>query len=223
MTTIHKFALAAGFVALSGVAALVAAPALPEQLVTHWNAAGEPDGTMPKTLALALIPVFSAVLLALFAVLPRIDPRRESFGEFRSSYDWFVIVFVGYMLLVHAGIIAFNLGYEFDFALLLLAAVAGLFYCLGVLLTRAKRNWFVGVRTPWTLSSEAVWDRTHELAGRLFKLTALLALVGLLFDEYAVYFLVVPALLIAAITVVYSYYLYERIERDTDPSRNPDL
>jgi len=76
-------------------------------------------------------------------------------------------------------VVAFNLGYEFDFTLLVLAAVAGLFYYIGFVLERAECNWFVGIRTPWTLESDAVWQRTHRLGGRLFKLTALFALVAL--------------------------------------------
>jgi len=117
------------------------------------------------------------------------------------------------MFVVHAGVVAFNLGYEFDFTYLILVAAAGLFYYSGVVLTHAKQNWFVGIRTPWTLSSEEVWARTHALGGRLFKLTAILTVVGLLFGNYALYFLLVPALLTAGGTIVYSYYLYERLDR----------
>ncbi|WP_254533499.1 SdpI family protein [Natrinema gelatinilyticum] len=223
MNTVHRFMLAAGLVVLGGVASVVAAPAIPDQLVTHWNAAGEPDGMMSKPLALALVPGLSAVLLAVFAVLPRIDPLRENVAAFRPYYDWFVVIFMGFMIVVHVGVIAFNLGYEFDFTLLILGAIAGLFYYIGILLAHAERNWFVGIRTPWTLSSEEVWDRTHELGGRLFKLTALVTLIGLLFGEYAVYFLLMPALLTAAITVVYSYYLYEQLERGAEPSPDSNL
>lgn len=216
MRTIHRFTVAASFVVLSGIVSLLAAPSLPARLITNWNAAGEPNGTMAKTLALWLFPALTAGLLVLFAVIPRIDPLRENIAAFRSYYDWFVVVFTGYMLLVHAGIVAFNLGYEFDFTALILVGVAGLFYYSGVLLSHAEQNWFIGIRTPWTLSSEEVWARTHALGGRLFKLTALLTLVGLLFGEYAVYFVLIPALLTAAGTVVYSYYLYERVERGAD-------
>jgi len=154
-----------------------------------------------------------AGILGLFAVIPRIDPLRENIAEFRSYYDWFVVIFTIYMFVVHAGVVAFNLGYEFDFTYLILVAAAGLFYYSGVVLTHAKQNWFVGIRTPWTLSSEEVWARTHALGGRLFKLTAILTVVGLLFGNYALYFLLVPALLTAGGTIVYSYYLYERLDR----------
>lgn len=213
MNSTQRFGLAGVFVVLSGAVSLFAAPSLPEQIVSHWNAAGQPDGTMSKTVSLALVPLLSALLLGLFALLPRIDPLRDNIAEFRRYYDWFVVVFTGYLFVVHAGIIAFNLGYEFDFTTFVLIGVAGLFYYIGVLLTHAKRNWFVGIRTPWTLESDEVWNRTHELGGRLFKLTAVLALVGLTFDEYAIYFLVVPALLTAGITTVYSFVLYRRLDR----------
>ncbi|OAQ52885.1 hypothetical protein HTG_11195 [Natrinema mahii] len=214
MNTRHRFALAGSFVVLSAIVSVVAAPELPDPVVSNWNAAGEPSGTLSKTLALGLVPVLTAALLAVFAAIPRVDPLRENIGEFRPYYDWFVVVFAAYLFVVHTGIIAFNLGYEFDFVALILLAVAGLLYYCGVVLTHAKRNWFVGIRTPWTLSNDEVWDRTHALGGKLFKLTAILAVVGLLFGEYALYFLLVPVAVTAVGTVVYSYYLYERIEQD---------
>jgi uncharacterized membrane protein len=216
MNTTHRFGVAAALVAVSALVSVLAAPSLPDTLVTHWNAAGEPDGTMAKTTALALIPGLSAVLVALFAVLPRLDPLGENVADFRASYDWFVVLFAAFMTVVHGGVVAFNLGNEFDFTLLILVAVAGLFYYVGILLTHAEQNWFVGIRTPWTLSDETVWERTHALGGRLFKLTALVALVGLAFGEYAVYFLLVPALATAAVTIVYSYYLYDRLDDAED-------
>ena len=217
MNTRHRFTLAAGFVVLSGLVSLVTASDLPDQVVSNWNASGDPNGTMSKTLVLWLFPALTGGLLVLFALLPRIDPLGENIAEFRSYYDWFVVIFAGYMFILHAGIIAFNLGYEFDFTALVLVAAAGLLYYSGVLVTHAEPNWFVGIRTPWTLSSEEVWEQTHELGGRLFKTTALLTLVGLLFGEYAIYFLVVPALVTAVTTVVYSYLLYERLDRRTKP------
>ncbi|MEA5389297.1 SdpI family protein [Haloarculaceae archaeon H-GB11] len=223
MNSRRRFLIAAAVVVISGVMSVLSAPELPTRMGTHWNAAGQPDGTMSKPAALALFPAISAVLLVVFAVIPRIGPLRENIVSFRPVYDWFVVVFVVFMTVIHGGVIAFNLGYEFDFTLLVLAAVAGLFYYVGVLLTHAERNWFVGIRTPWTLSSDEVWARTHHLGGRLFKLTALISLIGLLFGDYAVYFLIVPALLTAGITVVYSYYVYEQIERGSDTDSTNSL
>lgn len=211
----HRWGLAVGLVVLSALTSVVAAPSLPDQLVTHWNAAGEPDDTMAKPIALTLFPALTAGVVFLLRVVPRVDPLGENVEEFRPTYEWFVVVLAGFMFLLHAGIIAFNLGYTFDFTALILVAVAGLFYYVGVLLTRAERNWFIGIRTPWTLSDDTVWKRTHQLGGRLFKLTAILALLGLLAGDAAVYFLVVPAVLTAVVTVLYSYYLYRQTEETT--------
>jgi len=218
MNTLQRFALAAGLVLVAAIASVLAAPELPDQLVTNWDAAGEPNGTMSTTTGLWLIPGLAAGLLVLFALLPRIDPLRENIATFRAYYDWFVVVFIAYMTLVHAGILAFNLGYEFDFTLVILAGTVPLFYYVGVVLEQAKRNWFIGIRTPWTLSDDEVWDRTNALGATLFKLTALVTLVGLAVGyasgqgEYALYAMVVPMLLTAFGTVAYSYYLYRELD-----------
>ncbi|MFC4357323.1 SdpI family protein [Halobium salinum] len=209
-----RFVLAAGFVAVAGAVSVLAAPALPERIVTNWNAAGEPSGTMSTPLALALVPLLGAVLVGLFALLPRVDPLRANVADFRVYYDWFVVVFAAYLLVVHAALVAFNLGYPVDVTQLILAAVGVLLFYAGVVLNHVEPNWFVGIRTPWTLSDDRVWDRTHRLGAPLFKLCGVLALVGLLFGEYAVYFVLVPVLATAAVTVVYSYVLYERLNRD---------
>ncbi|WP_416841161.1 SdpI family protein [Haloferax sp. DFSO52] len=216
MNSRQRFGLAWIFVLLSVVVSAVAAPDLPAQLVSNWDASGTPNGTLPTGLALWLFPALTAGLLVVFALIPRIDPLRENIAAFRPYYDWFVVIFAAYMFALHTGIIAFNLGYEFDFTVLVLVAAAGLFYYSGVLVSHAEPNWFVGIRTPWTLSDETVWTKTHALGGKLFKATAVLTLVGLAFGDYALYFLVVPALVTAVTTIAYSYYLYEQIGRNGD-------
>ncbi|MCL9813649.1 SdpI family protein [Natranaeroarchaeum aerophilus] len=223
MNTTHRFGLALGFVLLAAIASLVAAPDLPDQFVTNWDAGGEPDGTMSTAIGLWLLPAMTAGLVGLFALLPRIDPLRENITAFRPYYDWFVVVFAAYMTLLHVGMVAFNLGYEFDFTLLVLAGMIPLFYYVGVVLEQAKRNWFIGIRTPWTLSSDEVWDRTNALGATLFKWSALVALVGLVGGyvsgqiglAFAAMF--VPLLVTAFVPVAYSYYLYRDLESG-DPS-----
>jgi len=214
MNSRQRFGIAAGLVVLSAIASVLAAPDLPAVMVSHWNAAGTPNGTMAKPLALALVPAIGVGLLALFAAIPRIDPLRENIAAFRPYYDWLVVIVAGFLLAIHLATIAFNLGYAVDMTVVTIVTVAVLYYYLGMLLPHAERNWFVGIRTPWTLSSPDVWERTHVLGGRLFKLSAVLALVGLLFGSAAIYFVLVPALLTAGITFGYSYLVYERLERD---------
>ena len=216
MNSNHRFGIAVLVVVAAGVASLLAAPSLPDELVVNWDSAGEPSGTMPATQAIALVPGLMAGLLVLFAVIPRIDPLSENIAAFRPEYDWFVVVMTAFLFGIHAGVLLFNLGYEFPFIQALIPGFALVFYYAGIVLEKAERNWFVGIRTPWTLSSDQVWQQTHQLGAKLFKLTALCALVGLLFGEYAIYFLLVPALGTALVTVVYSYYCYERLEEQEE-------
>ena len=221
MKTLHRLAAAVGFVLVAAALSAVAAPSLPERVITNWDAAGRPVGTLPQATAVWLAPALMAGLVLLLAALPRIDPLRENVVAFRPTYDWFVVALTAFLLVVHAGVLAFNLGYEFPFTSLLVAGVSLFVYYLGAVLPRTERNWFMGIRTPWTLSSDAVWDRTHRLGGRLFKLAAVVGVAGLAFGEYAAYFLVVAVVAAAVVTAAYSYVAYSRVEGDADDSIGP--
>ena len=85
-----------------------------------------------------------------------------------------------------------------------------LFTYIGFLLENAKRNWFVGIRTPWTLSSERVWEKTHKIGGKLFKLAGIASFAGFFFQDYALYFILIPVFAVAIYSFVYSYFEYQR-------------
>jgi uncharacterized membrane protein len=89
--------------------------------------------------------------------------------------------------------------------------MAALFFFIGVLLGRAKRNYFIGIRTPWTLSNDVVWDRTHQLGARLFKLAAVLILLGIFWPNLSIYFIMVPVIVVAVATIVASYFFYRQV------------
>jgi len=216
LSTRLRFGVAGLLAAVGAAASLLVAPELPEQMVTRWNAAGEPTETLSRTLGMWLVPGLAAGLIGLFALLPRIDPLGENIAAFRVHYDRFVVVVTAFLVALHLAVLGFNLGYAVDVTTLAVAGGAALFYYVGTLLPHVEPNWFLGIRTPWTLSDDAVWDRTHALGGRLFKLSAVIAGVGLFFGEYAVYFLVGPALATAAVTAAYSYVLYARGTRKGD-------
>jgi uncharacterized membrane protein len=163
-----------------------------------------------------LLPAGTLGLVGLLAVLPRIDPLGENIESFRTQYDWFAVVFAAYLSAVHLGVIAYNLGYEFEFTLLMIAGLAALFYYVGIVLDHAERNWFVGIRTPWTLSSDEVWDRTHDFGATLFKLTGIVSALGLLLGDLAMFVLIGAATLTSVTTVVYSYYCYRQLDGTDD-------
>lgn len=92
----------------------------------------------------------------------------------------------------------------------MLPAMGLLFIYIGWMLRKAKRNFFIGIRTPWTLSSDKVWDKTHQLGSILFMISGVLALIGSLFGSNAIWFVMVPLLGSTMFLVVYSYMLYQR-------------
>jgi len=92
----------------------------------------------------------------------------------------------------------------------MIPAMAALFYYCGILVENAKRNWFIGIRTPWTLSNEKVWEKTHKLGGKLFKAAAIIILFGIVLKGYALLFILVPVIFVSFYLIVYSYVEYQK-------------
>ena len=206
-------ALSVLFVAVSVAFAAAAYSSLPDVIVTHWNAAGEPNGAMQKAFGLGVFPVLAVFLLILFRALPSIDPLNQGYKNFRAKYDWFVAGILAFIVLIELLVIAWNFGLQVGFGSLLSAAFAALLYGVGWLLSGVKRNWFVGIRTPWTLSSESVWDKTHALGGKLFKAAGVLMLAGVVVPQYAVGLVLALAVGPSALLVAYSYMEFRREQR----------
>jgi uncharacterized membrane protein len=185
-------------------------PAVPDRVVSHWNAAGQADGYMSKIWGLGLIPLIMTGFVALLAVLPRIDPYKKNYEKFGDYYEGFILLFVLFMLAIQVQIILWSTGYQISPNLTFPILIGILFIYIGFLLGHAEQNWFVGIRTPWTLSSETVWKKTHEIGGKLFKIAGVIAFAGVLAGEYAMWFILVPALAVAVFTVAYSYFEFQK-------------
>lgn len=204
---------ALGLIILSFAIGIYLSDQMPEKMASHWNAQGEVDGYMPKFWGLFLMPLISVALLLLFLLIPKIDPLKKNIQKFRKYYDWFIVLFIAFFFYVYLLTLIFNLSNRnlgFDFTQMMVPALGILFYYIGILTENAKRNWFIGIRTPWTLSSDAVWNKTHKIGGKLFKAAGVIAFLGILFQEYAILFAVIPVLAVAVYTLVYSYVEYQR-------------
>jgi uncharacterized membrane protein len=186
---------------------------MPEKMASHWNASGEVNGYMGKFWGMFLTPIMSVGLFLLFLIIPKIDPLRANIEKFRKYYDDFIILFLGFFFYVYLLTIFYNLGIKFNMAQMMMPAMAALFYYCGILIENAKRNWFIGIRTPWTLSSENVWNKTHKLGGKLFKAAGLIILLGIVMGNCAVYFILIPTLFVSIYLIVYSYFEYKKDEK----------
>ncbi len=205
-----------GIITLSFILSIYLYPRVPEQMATHWDASGEVNGYMSKFWGLFFMPLIMAGLALFFLVVPRIDPRKANFEKFSRRYEGFIVLMILFLLAVHVQVLLWNIGIEISPNSVLPVGIGLLFYYIGILTENAEQNWFVGVRTPWTLSSKKVWKRTNRLAGKLFKIAGIAALFGLFFPELMVYFILGPALLVAFVTVFYSYLEYRKELKDEE-------
>jgi uncharacterized membrane protein len=199
-----------GIIILSFAISIYYYPQMPEKVASHWNAEGQVNGYMPKFWGLFLMPIISAGMLLLFILIPRIDPLKSNIQQFRKYYDGFVVLIMVFLFYLHLLTIFWNSGYTFNMITFLSPAFAILFYYSGILIENAKRNWFIGIRTPWTLSSDKVWDKTHKIGGKLFKVAGILSLFAIFFENYAILVIVVPVIIVSIYTVVYSYFEYQK-------------
>lgn len=185
-------------------------PQMPDLIASHWGVNGEVNGYMPKILGLFLMPVISTFMFILFILLPKIDPLKENVVKFKSYYDGFILLLTGFLFYLHLVTIFWNLGYRFNMIQVLSPALAALFYYIGILLSHSKRNWFIGIRTPWTLSNDKVWDKTHLMGSKLFKLAAIICILGIIFPESALWFVLALIITVSLYLFLYSYLVFKQ-------------
>lgn len=186
-------------------------PHLPQRVPVHWGIGGQVNGYGPKWFGAFGLGILALGMYALFAVLPVVDPRRKNYPAFLSTYRllrWIVILVV---LLAEGIILAAGLGYHPAVGLIIRLAVSLMVIAMGNPLGKVRPNYFVGIRTPWTLANEAVWRKTHRLAGPLWVAGGIvLCFVSFLPGAVSV----VPFFgllgLLVLIPAVYSYRIYPR-------------
>ena len=211
-----KFAAVASAVAVAAAAGLSlwARTVLPDvPIATHFDAAGHVNGYMPRDKALIFGPAFAAVIAVIMLGLIPLMPKQASVRRSPQAYGAAVIGVVLLLSLVHAALIVRALGYAFNMTQWALVAVGLLFLVLGNYLPKTRFNYVMGIRDPWTLSNEAVWDRVHRVAGPLFMLLG----VGIVADAIAVpvpraWMIMVGAVVIVALICHgYSYITAKRL------------
>jgi len=195
----------------SFIIAIYMYPQMPDQMASHWNTQGQVDDHMSESWGLFLMPLISIGIFLLFLLIPKIDPLKKNVEKFRKYFDWFIVLIITFLFYIYLLSLFWNLGYEFDMGFMMIPAIAVLFYFIGIMLKHAKRNWFIGIRTPWTLSSDVVWDKTHQLGSKLFKISAIIALIGIFFNEYAIWIAIIPILVSVLYLLIYSYLEYQKV------------
>jgi uncharacterized membrane protein len=189
----------------------------PDRIPVHWNLSGDVDGYGGKFAGLLLLPLVALGVYAFLLVLPRFDPGKANYPGFAGAYTAIRISLLGLFVFVDAMTIGAMKNWPMDVARLAPIALGVLTIVLGAVMGKIRPNWFVGVRTPWTLSSKVAWVRTHRAAGWIFMLTGIAAVgAGLVNGRAALWTLMVGVIGGALALVVYSYLLWR-----SDPDKVP--
>jgi len=192
-------------------------PQLPAQVASHWDFQGNINGWMGKDMHSIMFPLIVIGIYLLFLFMPYFDPKKERYTEFAGAYRIMrdAILFMLFGVFVTATLA--NLNYPINVGAVISALMGLLMLVLGNYFGKLKRNWFIGLRTPWTLSSENVWNKTHRLGGRLFMIWGLLIILApwLNFQSALVIIFAGIAAIIVGVNV-YSFLLFKKEKKEID-------
>ena len=196
------------------LATAVVYQSLPATIPTHWSVEGQANGWSSRIWGAWMIPFFLLGMWAMFRFLPAIDPRGRNYAKFGGAFEGIMISLMLFALGLHLIVLRAALGYPVEMRRVLPIGVGVLFIVIGNLLPRARPNWFIGLRTPWTLSSDRVWEKTHRFGGRMFVAGGVLMILAALFSaQWAHVVLFAVVLLCSAGAFIYSYLEWKREQR----------
>ncbi|MCB2292678.1 SdpI family protein [Clostridium algoriphilum] len=188
-------------------------PSLPDKVPIHWDLQGQVNGYGNKFMGAFAIPLVNLGIYLLFIVLPYIDPKRKNYDSFQSTYQYLKCLLVIFLLGIQMTMFLIARGVVINQSVFIPILVSLLFIAIGNVMGRFKFNYFVGIKTPWTLANEEVWRRTHRMAAPIWViggiLNILLTITGMNFN--GIPFLIILVVIIV-IPTVYSYVTYQKID-----------
>jgi len=202
-------------IAVLFVIAAAAWPYAPDKMPAHWNIRGEVDRYGGKIEGLLAIPLVTAGLYLLLTFLPRIDPKSANYEKFAKAYTVIRYAIVGFLAVIYVAVLMASFGQPIRIGSVVLVAAGLLFIVLGSLLDKIRPNWFVGIRTPWTLSSDESWMKTHRLGRWVFINSGLLMMLSGIIQSAWTFVGTISVLFCGVIVLVfYSYRVWKE-----DPHR----
>ena len=156
------------------------------------------------------MPIVSIAILLLFVAIPRIDPLKKNIDKFRSYFDGFIVIILMFFMYIHILTLMWSMNITFNMTQMILPAIGLLFIYLGFIMDKLKRNWFIGIRTPWTLSSDRVWEKTHRVGGIVFKFAGVITFFGVVFQSIALWLLLIPIIIGIIYLFAYSYFEFQK-------------
>jgi uncharacterized membrane protein len=182
---------------------------LPAIVPTHWNFDGQPNGWGSGQAQSIFFPAMIIGIYILFLLIPYLDPRKERYEQFSKIYHIFKMIILLILTVIYFIASLNGLGYNISVGFWTPVLIGLMFIVMGNYMGKLKRNWFIGIRTPWTLSSEAVWNRTHRFGGKMFMLSGLLIMLeGFLPVAWRLPVFVIAMIIVLLGTIGYSYFAF---------------
>ena len=221
MTTLRANVLCWIFISITVVTAAVLYPYLPEQIPTHWNFEGEVDDYTAKPWGVIVLPLAAVFVFVVMKLIPIISPKGFRTDQFTGVLNIFMVTLVGFMSGVGLLALLEASGRNVHINEMIVAGVGLLFIVIGNYLGKLRKNFFLGIRTPWTLASDEVWSRTHRLGGWIFVLIGFFLFLQA-FIRFPKQWLIGSIVVVALVPVIYSYVLYRQIEGFTEENTGDD-
>lgn len=152
-------------------------PWIGDKVPVHWNSLGQVDRYGGKIEGLLALPCMSVGIYLLFLVMPRLDPGRANYAQFGGSYRAIRRAVLAMNLVVYGATLLFAAGHPIEMSSVVSPALGALFVVVGSVMGKVRPNWFIGIRTPWTLSSKSAWLKTHRVGGWTFIALGLLQII----------------------------------------------
>lgn len=185
-------------------------PSLPDKMPIHWDIHGEVNRYGSKLFGAFGMPLIILGIYLLYVVLPYIDPKRKNYEGFKPTYQLFKYIIIIFFFCFHTMTLLNAIGVKIDILTFIQVSISLLFILMGNAMGRVKHNYFIGIKTPWTLASEEVWKKTHRLSAPLWVTGGILNLI--LFSlGVKVYSFIVIIIIISIIPAIYSYIVYKKI------------
>lgn len=182
-----------------------------QKIPVHWGLDGKPDRYGGKLEGLGMMPLITGILIILFWAIPKIEPRKLNFEKSMKAYKVIVGLLMVLMFVIHASTIINALGVSFNLDRVVFLAVGVLFIGIGNVMGKIRSNFFMGIRTPWTLSSELSWRKTHRLGGWLFVSMGLIVIAaGFVQQKLFSIVMLVGIISIVVVLFVYSYLIWKK-------------
>lgn len=208
-----KNVYAYSMIGLAIIIALVALPYLPDQVPTHWGVNGEVDGYSSKYFGAFMAPFFMIIIYFSMVFAPRIDPKKKNYPKFNKNFTGFKNVMITFFFGLHMATIIYSLGYEFSMDKFIIIGVGCLFAYIGNIMPQIKPNYFMGLRTPWTLDNEEVWVKSHRIGGKIMFVGGIAILLSAFINGMTSFIVIITVTVVVSVGItVISYFISKEVK-----------